>query len=368
MIDDRDRDEWRDSVIRLLLPSKLLSGAAARILGSLCAGQLAGLAVGLVGMTGSPAMAQPATAAPAPTVSSLSTEPAAGGFRVEQTESGVTVFDGEQLVTQYVFQSRQRPILWPLIGPDAVRMTRDYPMQEGTAGERSDHPHHRSLWFTHGEVDDQDFWAEGDRRARVEHREVVRSEADAKRAVIETRSDWVSVDGRRLLSEHRTMTFHGTADRRLIDLEITLVPVEGPVHFGDTKEGTLGIRVAGSMKVDAGLGGRIINNRGQSDGDAWGQPAEWVDYHGPIGEQRYGIAILCHPSSTIFPGRWHVRTYGLFAHNPFGESDFTGGTKTSGYLLEPDQKLHFRYRVVLHRGDAQEGRIAQEWESFEVTP
>lgn len=353
---------------RLLLPSSAAPGAVTRVLGSLCVGALAFLPLGRVGVVCSMAVAQPAAAAPAPTVSSLSTEPATSGFRLEQSESGVTVFDGDQLVTQYVFQSRQRPILWPLIGPDAVRMTRDYPMQEGTEGERSDHPHHRSLWFTHGEVDDQDFWAEGDRRARVEHREVVRSEADAKRAVIETRSDWVSVDGRRLLSEHRTMTFHGTAERRLIDLEITLVPVEGPVHFGDTKEGTLGIRVAGSMKVDAGLGGRIINNRGQSDGEAWGQPAEWVDYHGPIGEQRYGIAILCHPSSTIFPGRWHVRTYGLFAHNPFGESDFTKGSKTDGYLLQPDQKLNFRYRVVLHRGDEQEGRIAQEWESFEVTP
>ena len=60
-------------------------------------------------------------------------------------------------------------------------------------------------------------------------------------------------------------------------LAITLSATAGPVRFGDTKEGTFGLRVPTSMDVDAGKGGRIINSEGLSDTKAWGQPAAWVD-------------------------------------------------------------------------------------------
>ena len=65
---------------------------------------------------------------------------------------------------------------------------------------------------------------------------------------------------------------------------------------------------------------------------AWGQPAAWVDYHGPIDGKTVGIAILNHPSSFRYPTHWHVRTYGLFAANPFGLHEFPGGKKADGTL------------------------------------
>jgi hypothetical protein len=47
-----------------------------------------------------------------------------------------------------------------------------------------------------------------------------------------------------------------------------------------------------------------------------------------------------------------VRTYGLFAANPFGEHDFPpGGTKQGAYTLPKGEKLRFHYRVLLHDGE-----------------
>jgi len=97
------------------------------------------------------------------------------------------------------------------------------------------------------------------------------------------------------------------------------------VTFGDTKEGSFGLRVNESMKVERKTGGKIVSSEGLEDEKAWGKPAAWVDYYGPIQGETLGIAILNHPSSFRYPTHWHVRPYGLFAANPWGLHDFTGG-------------------------------------------
>jgi len=89
-----------------------------------------------------------------------------------------------------------------------------------------------------------------------------------------------------------------------------------------------------------------------------------VDYSGKVDGETVGVAILDHPSNSK-RARWHVRGYGLFAANPFGFGTFTGDkTQDGSVTLEPGQTLHFRYRLVLHDGDAQSANIAKLWEEF----
>ncbi|MBX3419944.1 MAG: PmoA family protein [Pirellulaceae bacterium] len=267
-------------------------------------------------------------------------------FQLEKEDAGVRVLWNGQLITQYL-TARPSPILWPLLGPDNVKLTRDYPMLPDTAGEKRDHPHHRSLWFTHGAVNGSDFWHKG---GTVVHQEFTTLESGPQ-AVIGSVNLWIKNDGEKVLTERRRMTFHADEDMRWIDFDIVLDAEFGEVHFGDTKEGSFAVRVAETMKVDAGKGGRIVNSEGKSNLLAWGQRAAWVNYTGPVGEKTYGVAMFCHPSSFNFPHRWHVRTYGLFAANPFGEQQFVGGSESgSGVVLKDSEALKLRYRVLLHRG------------------
>jgi len=79
-----------------------------------------------------------------------------------------------------------------------------------------------------------------------------------------------------------------------------------------------------------------------------------------------GIAILDHPANPHHPVRWHVRAYGLFAANPFGNATFSGD-KTAAHIpttLEPGQSLRFRYRVIIHPGDAMTAKIADQWTKY----
>ncbi len=286
-------------------------------------------------------------------------------FQLKEHAGGVQILHGDKLVADYLTKSGSKPIIWPLLGPTGAKMTRDYPMVADSKDEAHDHPHHRSLWFTHGEVNGVDFWLEGEGKGGItEHLEFTEKSA-GKTAVIASRNLWKSPTGEKVLSDSRRFTFGADASANWVDCEIELRATEGDVHFGDTKEGTFGVRVAETMKVDAKKGGKIINSAGQIDSAAWGQPAEWVDYFGPVGSETLGVAILCHPTTFNHPNRWHVRTYGLFAANPFGEYHFTGAKeKTNGVRMKQGEKLLFRYRVMLHVGDEKAGRVAERYAEF----
>jgi hypothetical protein len=287
----------------------------------------------------------------------------AADFKVEQTDEGVTVLKDGQLLTKYVIKSGNKPILWPLIGPTGKEITRGYPMQKESPEERADHPHHRSLWFTHGDVNGHSFWHEAKIPPQIEHREFVKVEGGPQ-AVIVTRNDWLAPDGSKVCEDERTITFGADGDRTWIDFDITFKADKDAVKFGDTKEGCFGVRVAGTMKVDAKQGGKIVNSEGQTDREAWGKQAPWVDYHGPVDGETVGIAIMNHPSSFRYPSYWHVRTYGLFAANPFGLHNFVSKDKDGSHTLQPGESMTLRYRVLLHKGDTQQANIAKAFEQY----
>ena len=56
-----------------------------------------------------------------------------------------------------------------------------------------------------------------------------------------------------------------------------------------------------------------------------------------------------HPAGFRYPSWYHVRTYGLFAVNPFGIKDFEPDVRLDGTVtLKKDESLSFHYRVLIH--------------------
>jgi len=299
----------------------------------------------------------------------------AAQLTADRNEKGVEIKIDGQPFTQYWIKAGSKPVVWPIIGPTGQPMTRAYPMGKGE-NEREDHIHQRSLWFTHGKVNDLDFWGEPATYAKakvkrptgeIRHREFLEVHGGPQ-AVVATRNDWLDQNGKKLCEDQRRLTFSVAGTTRQIDFDIKLTATPGPVTFGDTKEGCFGVRVAETLKVDARLGGQIVNAEGLKDKEAWGKRSAWVDYHGPVAGQQVGIAILNHPSSFRYPTYWHVRTYGLFAANPFGVSDFTGQKGDVGqYVLPKGQSIQFRYRLLFHKGDEKAAGVATAFAAYAKT-
>ncbi|MFW6170995.1 MAG: PmoA family protein [Planctomycetota bacterium] len=292
----------------------------------------------------------------------------AAQFTVEKDDKGVTVQCDGQLFTRYIEKSGAKPIFWPVLGATGKRMTRGYPMRDPLETEKKDHVHHRSLWFDHGDVNGISFWHESGNHGTIEHREYLQLEG-GKEAVIRTRNDWRAPDGEVLCQDVRTMTFGAAEGIRWIDFNVEVTATQDQVVFGDTKEGSFGMRVAGSMRAELENGGKILNSEGQTDRDAWGKRASWVDYSGPVDGETVGVAILNHPNSFRYPTYWHVRTYGLFAANPFGWHDFRGSNDVDGSLtLKKGESFQLFYRVLLHPGNAEDANIAEAFQRYADEP
>lgn len=267
-----------------------------------------------------------------------------------------------------------KPYLHPLRSASGKIVSRRYPM-ETVAGEAHDHPHHRGLWFSHGAVNGYDFWGEeapAAKAGRILLRKVLETEGGAGQGRLAAEFAWVDPSGQPLLVETRRMTFTAPAGLRVIDVDVDLT-ASTAVTFGDTKEGTFAIRVAPELEEPGPnvpalpkRTGFMINAGGATgEKNIWGKRSNWVDYSGEIGGEHLGIAILDHPANPRHPTWWHARGYGLFAANIFGLHDFENDASKDGSLrVAPGEHLRFRYRVIVHPGDAAAARIAGAYSEY----
>lgn len=303
--------------------------------------------------------------------------PAIAQVRFTQAPDRVEVqIDGKPFTTLYMGPDTTKPYLHPLRAASGKVVTRYFPM-EVREGERRDHPHQRGLWFSHGDVNGYDYWAnevsqKGPNKGKIVLNKVIAAREGRRQGSLEVSFDWLDPAGKPILNERRTMVFHAHPSLRIVDFDIVLTAIE-KVKFGDTKEGTFALRLAPSLEEPARGApetprrtGKMVNAEGlEGEQQVWGKRSAWVDYFGEVEGEKLGVAIFDHPQNPKHPTFWHARSYGLFAANIFGEHDFMADkTRDGSITLEPGGKLRFRYRVVIHPGDYRTAGIADLYKQY----
>lgn len=259
-----------------------------------------------------------------------------------------------------------KPFLYPVIGPTGANMTRNFPMVEGIDGESKDHPHHQSLWFAHGAVSGADFWhSKNGKEMILPVISSVTEKGDQSKGYL---THWL-LKAKPIAKASVDYRFDVLGDgSRVIDYETSIQPVkdQSELTFGDTKEGTMAIRLAPQLRLRGKVAtGKAINSEGVTGKAVWGKRAEWVAYWGIIDGKTCGVAIFDHPTNLRHPTWWHARDYGLVAANPFGISDFERKPKGTGdYTLKQGETLSLRYRFVFFAGTAEEAKIAEKYDRW----
>ena len=295
---------------------------------------------------------------------------ASAGVQITQLDDRLRIEINGQLFSEYHFKEVPRPYFYPVIGPGGLSMTRDWPMKE-TANEEHDHKHHRSLWFAHGDINGVDFWSEEPKAGKTIHEEFTEIKSGRDLGVIKSKNKYVAPDGKVICTDDRTLRIYDRPEERLIDFEVTLHAANGELVFGDTKEGTMAIRLNETMRLEPNKfnkdkpTGHIVNSEGVRDGATWGKRAAWCDYNGPVNGKIVGVAIFDHPQNPRHPTWWHVRDYGLFAANPFGLHEFEKKPAGAGkFTVAAGTIVTFRYRFYIHRGDDKEAKVAEHYNEY----
>jgi Family of unknown function (DUF6807) len=288
---------------------------------------------------------------------------------------------GTPFTTYYFGPQSPKPYLHPLRSAQGTIVTRGWPMVKNIPGEDHDHPHHRAMFFAHGDINGIDFWGEQTLSKKAEtargvyysseelpkgrtvFRRMEEARGGAHKGVIRADFDLVGPDSKAIGEETQAYTFRGSKTQRVIDCEFTLRANHGPLKLGDTKEGTFAIRVVHALNSPPG---HMVNSQGaRGEKDIWGKKADWVDYYGDVKGEEVGIAIFDNPGNLRHPTTWHARGYGLFAVNPFGLHDFDHNAKIDGsYTIPAGGSLTLRYRVLIHHGDDKQAGVAQAYRRY----
>ena len=289
--------------------------------------------------------------------------------KLTQGETSIQVDIAEKPFTTYRFAADEkppfvRPFFYPVLAADGTEVTSDQ-----LRTNPKEHPHHRSIWIAHGDVNGIDHWSFQQKPAPPRQRHIGFDKVEGDSFIEQL--IWDDLAGAALLNETRTVRFIPYPDgSRGIDLTIQLTAANTDVTLGDTKEaGLCAVRVATQISAKPTL----INSTGAIAHDAkeeaqliWGKPADWCDESGTIGGKSYGICIFDHSSNPRHPTPWHARVYGLIAPNPFGLHEFDKKLpKGAGDCkIAKGESATFHYRVIIHSGDAASAGLELKYKDF----
>ena len=259
--------------------------------------------------------------------------------------------EGVEIARYHFDPELNRPFVFPVVGPSGQSLTR-----MGHPHDPESHSHHNSVWISHTDVNGVDFWSDGG-KGKIRHKRIIKFDDSGESSLIVTENEWVSADGKVLLSETRqVMVLLLENSEWLLIIDMELKANITTVTLGKTPFGLLGVRMAKTIGVNDG-GGSIRNSEGGvNEKEIFWKRAKWVDYSGPITNQQIeGITLFDHPNNPNFPTYFHVRNDGWM-----GSSLTFDAPRT----ITPDKPLHLRYGLYVHSDMKAKDAIEAKWYQF----
>lgn len=304
----------------------------------------------IIAAIGSAGRAAPAVGRPAPKPVPLMQAVPQAGRQVSFQREGI------ELARYHYGPEHKRPFVFPLIGPAGRSVTRiGHP--HGPQG----HSHHLSVWVAHASVNGVSFWEDRGKAGRIVHQVIEPFFDSPDEAAVQTVNGWIDQSGKVVLTDRRRTAVQVLPnDEWLLVVDVQLMAKNEPVTLGKTNFGLLSVRMAKTIGVHDG-GGTIRNSAGAvNEREAFGQPAKWVDYSGPItATATNGATLFDHPANPNHPTRYHVRDDGWMGASL---------TFDQARTIPAGQTLQLRYAVYVHDGMPSMPALQRQWEAFARKP
>jgi hypothetical protein len=277
------------------------------------------------------------------------------GGRLELMEEGrpVLVYNfGPQLKEGVPERYRREDYVHPLYDLDGTVITDDFPR---------DHYHHRGLFWAWPEVrvDERTYdpWACRGIQHRFER--WLSRETGPVCAVLGIQGGWYLGDRRVVREIVWLEVYRAGSTGRMVDITLTLEAEDEPIRLRgrSPKKGYGGF----TLRFAPHHNEVITIPQGRLTQDGVHVQSPWADFSARFGsrEALSGAAIFDHPRNPQHPPYWLLRHYGVL--NP--EWPALGWA-----TLERGRPVTLRYRIWIHRGDAQKGRVANAYAVWEREP
>jgi hypothetical protein len=279
---------------------------------------------------------------------------------IENTEKGVlTVREGPALVLSYRFGDQlpsgvapeqvRSCYIHPLFSLDGKVLTADFP---------EDHLHHHGIFWTWPVVKtrgrDTQTWHPHTPSLRQHFVRWLEREVKGDRVVLRLENVWKLAGEEIVAREFVTLLIHSAqTSSRALDVEIELQAVGGPLTLQGTPEGNKGYGGLCLRGAELFTGARLFTDKGVLDKDSTNVPFRWAD----LSSADAGVAIFVSPRHPGYPPTWLIR------------NSYAGVLNVSWPGLEP-RKIEdgdivlLAYRVYVHRGDIDKGRIHQAYQRY----
>ena len=265
----------------------------------------------------------------------------------ERQDEMIIVRIDEITFTCYRFGPGQKyPYFYPVNGPlSGLSLTTESSLP---------YPHHRSLWFGWDRVNGGNYWQEGNEKGQIVSRGPKVSFDGPDKVLIQDECDWRQPGRPPIITDKREIAITAPSDSaRIIDFGIRMTALTD-IAFEKTNHSLFSARMAPALSVASG--GVLINAEGKSgEKETAGQPSPWMDYSGPRFGLTEGLAIFDAPGNVWHPSKWFTRDYGFFSPTNMNWID------DKGLRLKAGESLAFRYRVLVHAGNAAQADLAGEF-------
>ena len=263
-------------------------------------------------------------------------------LEVRELENSTSMLLDNHVLWTYNHNPKEgKPYFHPLSSSDGTVFTDLRP---------EDHPWHRGIWFSWKFINGVNYWEEARENGLSEGRthllSVERKVSEDKTVTLSLKLSYTSdskaktvlLENREIVinppDKHGAYTISWKSSFKAQDEDVTFdrTPIPGETD-GKSWGGYAGysIRMNNEMK-----GGVFSNSEGQTDAEAWAQPARWVAFTSP---QESSILFLDHPSNLRHPSKWYIAR-GMPYFSPAILFD-------SSYSLKANESLTLRYRVIV---------------------
>ncbi len=291
----------------------------------------------------------------------------ANALHVTQTPNSILVRLGDRPVLRYNKVALPTPpdvpakfarsgYIHPVWTPAGRIVTDDFP---------SDHRHHHGVWFawtkTVFEGRHPDFWNLGGLTGTVRFAAVIDTFAGPVFGGFRVRHEHLDLSApdapRKALDEVWTVrVWNVDPEHRagfLWELESVQRCAEASIRFPRYRYGGIGFRGAREW---GGTNCRFLTSEGRTRKDGHGTRARWCDVSGPLGTATGGVAVMSHPRNFRFPEPMRIHpSIPFFNFAPSQAGDWS---------MAPGQDYVFRYRFLVHDGNAVVPVLEQAWTDF----